>query len=299
MKQGSFIFLIVCFSYMVSAEWFSSEMSIEEKIKLTHQIKEQFMRNAPLVQTGRRSSYKKRQVVAGGFPSRRDYRNIKMILGLPLENRKQSLSNYDSSKVFIVLKHLVFSNKEKMPIRWKALTSLARLYPEQSFPLVQKSLRSSLWFLRNAGLIAMEILDPEEGVRWAGQLLNDPALIVRTAAVSMIKKHKAGQYKFHLLQKLNAPDSFHKNRSLWIRHHIVSTLVDFCEPGEEKMFVSFLQDPDERLHPSAITALEKITGKTFRYSDEKKEVRAKAQTQMWISWWSDFHSDKKDSAASL
>jgi len=148
-------------------------------------------------------------------------------------------------------------------------------------------------------LIAMEILDPKEGVRRAGLLLNDPSLIVRTAAVNMIKKHKAGQYKFHLLQKLNAPDSFHNNRSLWIRHHIVSALADFCEPGEEKMFISFLQDPDERLQSAAITALEKITGKTFRYSDEKKEVMAKIQTQKWISWWSDFHYNNKDSASSL
>ncbi len=280
-------------SFSVGAQWFSEEMSLKDKIEFTRQLKEQFMQKPASDQ--RKKQYKRNNVTGSSSiaTQKKDYHNIKMILDLPLKNRIQALSKY-GSKGFVILSRLVFSGEEKMPVRWKALVSLARLYPEKSLPLVQKALRSPVWFLRNAGLIAMEIINPTEGVRWAGHFLNDSSLVVRTAAVNMIKKHKASQYKVQLIGKLNASDSFYKNKSLWIRHHIASALADFCEPGEEKMFISFLQDPDERLHPSAIGALEKLTGKTFRASDDEEKTRdiarekvVKTQKQMWISWWSE------------
>lgn len=285
------VLVFLGFSYQVKADWFSKEMNLKERIELTRQIGKQSKKNAILNQGYKRNQYKQKTIIR--TPShilKKDQHNIKMILNLPLQNRIQSLSNY-GPKSFTILKNFVSSEKEKMPVRWKALVSLARLYPNKSLPIVQKSLGSTIWFLRNAGLIAMEIINPKESVRWAGQLLNDPSLIVRTASVNMIRKHKARQYKMQLIEKLNAPDSFYKNRSLWIRHHIASTLADFYEPGEEKMFISFLRDPDERLHPPAIAALERLTGKTFHASDEE-ESEIKKQKKMWISWWSDSHNNK-------
>lgn len=290
MKMGIAVFFILFFSYWGKGESFSQDLSLKEKIKLVRQIRKQVMKN-PFVDTSPQGNRYKKNVAIPSLIPKKDHHNIRMMLGLPLKNREQALSNYRLDS-FLVLKHFVFSDKEAMPIRWKALISVARLYPKKSFPLVQRALRSSVWFLRNAGLIAMEIIDHRAGLRWAGDFLNDPSLVVRTAAVSMIKKHKASQYKIRLLGKLNAPDSFYKNKSLWIRHHIVSALAVFCEPGEEKMFISFLRDPDERLYPSAIAALEKLTGKTFRpFDTERKEV-AKTQKQMWIGWWSETHYDK-------
>lgn len=281
--------IVFFISFSAGAQWFSKEMTLEEKIQFTRQLREQFMQNpAP----NQRQQERKATSPSSTVVQKTDYQNIKMILDLPLKNRIQALSDY-GSRGFVILSRFVFSDKEKMPIRWKALISLARLYPEKSLPMVKKALHSSVWFLRNAGLIAMEIINPKESVRWAGQFLNDPSLVVRTAAVTMIKKHKASQYKMQLIGKLNAPDSFYKNKSLWIRHHIASALADFCEPGEEKMFISFLQDPDERLHSPAIGALEKLTGKTFRAADKEKtrdiaeEKGVKTQKQMWISWWSE------------
>ena len=298
MKIRAVLFLL-CVSlfscWAVAADLFSPNLTLKEKIKLTRQIREQMTRQIYSDTRYSKNQHKKNTVNRSGSHlhiSQKDSHNIRMILSLPLKNRKQALSNYGLSS-FAILTKLVLSNKEAMPVRWKALTSLARLYPEKSRPLVLMALRSSKWFLRNAGLIAMEIMDPKEGLRWAGDFLDDPSLIIRTAAVDMIKKHKANQYKIHLLAKLNAPDSFHKNTSLWIRHHIVSALADFYEPGEEKMFISFLRDPDKRLHNSAILALEKLTGKTFRSTDKKQKLLAKTQKSMWINWWSEAGYNKK------
>ncbi|MYE07839.1 MAG: HEAT repeat domain-containing protein [Oligoflexia bacterium] len=257
---------------------------------IVRQIREQVRKNSSSHKANKPYGLKKQSSSLTSLLSVKDYRNIRMILGLPLENRKEALSHYGPTG-FIILKQLIFSNKETMPIRWKALTSLSRLYPEKSRSIVLRALRDSTWFLRNAGLISMEIIDLKEGIRWAGHLLNDSSLIVRTAAVSMIKKHKASQYKIQLLEKLHAPDSFYKNKSLWIRYHIVSALADFCEPGEEKMFISFLQDVDEKLHPPAISALEKLTGKKFPTSNSDSKTIA-SETKMWIQWWTKLTSHK-------
>ena len=314
---GIFIFLFCFPFYTNGTNWFSSKMenrALKEKIQIHRQIRKQ-IQNEKLSSTQKKSSSaqkkssstqkqqyssirnrskknKKQNHRSLSYFKEKDLRNIKMILDLPLKNRKQALINYGSIS-FSILKYFVFSKKEQMPIRWKALTSLARVYPENSLLVVQKALQSSVWFLRNAGLIALEIINPKESVRQAGEFLNDPSLVVRTAAVGILKKHKASQYKIHLLEKLNAPDSFHKLRSLWIRHHIVSALAEFAEPGEERMFINFLQDPDERLHQHAISALEKLTGKTFRFAKNRQETSEKQQKQKWISWWAE---DRYDSA---
>ncbi len=274
------LIVFLCFPGLTgkaTAREFSSNMSIEDKIKLTRQIREQMV-----ALPSSSLSDKQQNIVKGpksAPPSTADNRNIKMILNLPLENRKEALSRYPAD-VFVVLQRLVFSNKEKMPIRWKALTSLARLYPERSRRTVLKALNHPLWFLRNAGLIAMESIHTKESLRWAGRFLNDPSLIVRTAAVKLIQKHKARQYKFQLLEKLNAPDSFYKNQSLWIRRHIVSALSDFCDPGEEQLFISLLKDPDKTLHPFAVSALEKLKALPPSY-DVKRNPSA--QKSKWIS----------------
>ncbi len=217
--------------------------------------------------------------------SQKDAEHIKEILKLPPDNRVALLQNYGSS-AFVVLRSFVFSNQLSMQIRWHSLVSLAQTYPHTSVSVVESALRSSTWFLRNAGLIAMEFINIEQALHWAGELLNDPALVVRTAAVKMIRKHKASQYKYLLAHKLNAEDSFYKDKSLWIRHHIVYALADFSLPGEEQFFISLLRDEDRRLYPPAIIALEKLTQKSFRSTGRGKQRSSERQKYQWMSWWS-------------
>ncbi len=223
------------------------------------------------------------------FISSKEKENIVVILKLPLENRKQALKTYDG-RTFTILKTLATNKKENIGFRWKSLTSLARIYPKKSYPIIQSALKSSNCLIRNAGLVSMEIINPEKSLEWAGYFLDDSSLIVRTAAVDLIKKLRAEKYKIQLMEKLNAPDSFYKNKSLWIRHHIVSALVDFSEPGEEKFFVFLLHDEDPRIHSPAIAALEKLTGETFDLPEKTKNI-TKTKKQMWISWWSENRLD--------
>ena len=217
--------------------------------------------------------------------SERDKERVKMILQLPSKNRVALLRNYGSIS-FVVLRSFVFSNHLPMQQRWHALMSLTHAYPQGAADVVESALQSSVWFLRNAGLIAMESINIERALYWAGELLNDPALVVRTAAVKMIRKHKASQFKYLLVHKLNAEDSFYKDKSLWIRHHIVYALADFSESGEESFFISLLNDEDERLYPPSIIALEKLTQTSFRSTEIGKQRSNDRQKHQWLSWWS-------------
>ena len=281
--QTNFLFFILFFGFSAYALSQQAEKSIQPK------------KPQSLAIAGKtRPAGLKKRVGAFSPLARRELENIRLILNLPLENRKQALSHY-GPKTFRLLKALLVSKRESMPIRWKALTSLARLYPHQSLPLVRGALRSSTWFLQNAGLIAMEIIEPKRAVVWANHFLNARSLVVRTAAVDMIKKHGARQYKARLLEKLNAPDSFYKKKSLWIRAHIVSALSALSDPGEEALFISFLQDSDERLHIQAILALEKLTGRSFRPSSKGSDLLAQVQKHKWLDWWakSDYDSNIK------
>jgi len=242
--------------------WMSgSRLTKDDRIEIIQQIK------MDIQQHQQNQNRNEAPLITSPSPSGRRFsnssiQNIKMILQLPQDNRIQALNQY-GPKSFPLLKELFFNKKETLNIRWISLTSMARLYPKDSLPLISGALKSSVWFLRNVGLVALEIVDPPQAVRWAGRLLNDPSLVVRTAAVQMIQKHKAREYKAQLQEKLNAKDSFLKNESLWIRHHIVSTLASFAQPGEEHYFIPLLQDQDTRVQHSAIRALEKITGKKY------------------------------------
>ncbi len=194
-------------------------------------------------------------------PSVRDIKNIRMILSLPLPNRLQTLSTYHSSpqKVFLSLKFLLSSQKESITTRWACLTAMARLYPEKSKKITLRALKSSSWFLRNAGLLALEITHPQKSVKWALHLLKtDPSLVVRTAAVRLIARQGKGEHNQLLKQKLNASDSFYQGQSLWIRHHIVWTLSLYAKEEDKEFFTSLLKDPDQRVIDAATFALKKI-----------------------------------------
>ena len=244
--------------------WMSgSQLTNDDKIQIIQQIKAEVQNHHQKEKTTPDTTPPPTQsVLTHSDFSDSDIQNMRLILQLPQENRVQALRE-SGLKSFPLLKKLFFNKKETMNIRWISLTSMARLYPKQSLPIINNSLKSPVWFLRNAGLVSLEIIDPPKAVKWAGRLLKDPSLIIRTAAVNLIQKHKASEYKTQLQKKLNAKDSFLKNESLWIRHHIVSALATFAKAGEEPFFVSLLDDKDTRVQHSAVRALEKITGKKF------------------------------------
>lgn len=194
------------------------------------------------------------------------------ILRQPLENRIESLSQKNSQSRE-QLEQLAFDSSQRLDTRWRAVTALGRVYPKESRPTLEKALRSPEWFMRNAALVVLPYADRSWAVNWARVLVHDPALVVRTAAVQVIRKLRATEAEALLWEKLYSSENFRGGQSLWIRRHILETLKEFnSTPGQNPVqakakaaqFRAVLQDKDTSLHALAKSALQKIESKNTR-----------------------------------
>lgn len=166
------------------------------------------------------------------------------------------------------LASIAFDDKLTVKTRWRALMALAVSQEERSLSYLEEAVRSKDWFMRDAGLMAMGQIAPERALYWARRMIHDPALVVRTTAVSIFKER--GQHiDIPLLwEQLNHKINFKKRQSLWIRHHIVTALARLSSPIDLPKFMPLLDDSDPRVRRSTIVALENLTGEKPKYKEQ-------------------------------
>ncbi len=156
------------------------------------------------------------------------------------------------------LRTIAFNQKLPVDSRWKALTTLARIADKESLPDLERAVQSPDWFMRDAALQSLEKVSPEQAKRWARLLTSDPALVVRTSAVNVLKHLNDRDSSDMLWEKLYSAQNYRGTQSLWVRRHIVETLSNFAKKGEEGKFKKILTDKDKSLHKPALVALVKI-----------------------------------------
>ena len=183
--------------------------------------------------------------------------SIQRVLKLPPHQRFEIFKK-QGSKSFKILEKIFLSKKSDPSLKWQALMSMARLSPKKSQKYINLSLESKNWFLKNAGLIALEIVDSEKALQTAARLLHHPSLILRTASVEVIKRQKARQYKNILREKLYAKENFRNGKSLWIRYTILQTLSEFSNTKDKKFFTQLLSDSDPRIAALAEKTLRRL-----------------------------------------
>jgi HEAT repeat protein len=171
------------------------------------------------------------------------------------------------------LERVAFDANAPLEARWRAVTTVGRLYHDHNQEFMEKAMRSSDWYMRNAAIIVAPYSQRQWAVRWAKALLDDPALIVRTAAVEAIRQMGAKEAEDKLWQKLYSSENYHRGDSLWIRRHIAEALAEFGSSGDEAKFIRILGDRDKSLHPIAMRALRRITVHDF------------ATAEQWTTWW--------------
>ena len=176
------------------------------------------------------------------------------VLDLPLESRIKFFKK-STRRSFAYLSFIFESKKYSDEVKWKALMAMVRLDSKRSKPYVKKALQHRSWYFKNAGLVAMEILDPHIAVIYARRFLEHPSLILRTASVEVIRRQKAYQYKSVLKEKLYAKENYRNNVSLWIRPYIVQALVEFSNPEDQYFFTKLLKDSDSQIQSMAFKAL--------------------------------------------
>lgn len=203
---------------------------------------------------------------------------VKAILQMPFDNRQLLLSEHSMSSS--LLEEIVLDSKEHYEVRWDAMTALAHFYPEKAAIFIDNSIHHKEWFIRNNALLALEKISPERAHKAAKILLEDRAMVVRAAAVRVIKNLSFKDLKTNLWEEFFHPRNKRKDQSLWIRDDLIETLVYFTEPGDEDIWIRVLKKEDTRFYMKAIQALEKITGLSFGQKNESLDYKR----FYWMNW---------------
>lgn len=195
----------------------------------------------------------------GPKPSSSTLTSALELLRLPGENRR-SVVQVQGDKLYPRFIEIAFSESQPMSLRWRALMAAGEARGAKAIPDIAKAGASSQWFMRNAALIAMSEVSPEEGRKLAQKLIKDKALVVRSAAVEVLEKSPTPEVRELLWEELNQSYNFKNAQSLWIRHQIVGVLAKKPLDRELRTFAELLSDKDARVHLPAVRGLEKLTG---------------------------------------
>lgn len=199
------------------------------------------------------------------------------LLTLPGENRIRIFQQTGTD--LKTLEPIAFDESAHHDLRWRALTAMAYAKDPQTSSVLERALKSNHWFMRNAALIALMKVDRVKAESWSEKLLEDPSLIVRTAAVKNLTDLRSTSAQASLWRALDDRRNFRGQKSLWIRRHILEALAENSAPGDEMKFVSVLQTTDSELYPAAIKGLNRLA------ADQVKNGTIKEQRQSWLAWW--------------
>lgn len=201
------------------------------------------------------------------------------VLDLPFENRIAALRMQGPSG-YKNLRAIMFDPKSKIDSRWRSTMAVGRIGGKLSLPELERATKADVWELRSAALTAVARFDHVTASKWSKSLLKDKALLVRLTAVDTLETIQDRSATAQLWAELENRQNFKRNQSLFIRRRIVEALAKLEKQGSEAKFVALLEDQDAKLHPAAIAALERLTGRSLgRPADPLARRRA-----LWQQW---------------
>lgn len=157
------------------------------------------------------------------------------------------------------LRELAFDSGQPMKTRWKAFMLYTQVKQKASFPIIKKALLSKTWYMRSAGLTALQKIDRQAAKKWAYSKLNqDPALLVRMKAFEILKNDSDPKIKALFWKKLHSKENVHKNKSLWIRSDLAKALMKLSDANDSAKWARLLYDQDEKIRKVAALALGRI-----------------------------------------
>ncbi len=187
---------------------------------------------------------------------------VEELLTLPEANRK-IIAGMQPKNFYSKVVDVAFDVQKPMSLRWKALMLASDLGKKSAYQDLLKASRSKEWFMRNAALVALKDQDDELSFQVAKKLIQDRALVVRSAAVEVVAQSSDAGARTLLWEELNKKYNFKNTSSLWIRSQIAEALANRPDTLEKNKFMALLSDKDSKVHPAAVVALEKMTGKVL------------------------------------
>lgn len=180
--------------------------------------------------------------------------SILLFLSVSLSHGSINTNQYSN------FKKTAFSDQADMKQRWKALVELSKIPHKDRQKDLLKASKSQVWFMRNAALLAINEINKVEGRKVAIQLLDDPSLVVRSAAVDVLAKHiqSSPEVRQVLWKEFQDKQNIVKNRSLWIRPQILKHLAEAPITTEAEQFAGLASHSDNEIREIAGSALKKI-----------------------------------------
>jgi hypothetical protein len=172
-----------------------------------------------------------------------------------------------------------------MSQRWGALLKAADLARREQIAEIQKFSQANEWYMRNASLVALQKADLKSALTTAKVLVQDKALVVRSAAVDVLANNLDSKTKNLLKGELNKAYNFNRKSSLWIREQIVEKLAAVARIEDRDFFVKNLNDSDKKVALISAQALEKITGRPVNPTEQTqylKKWKALAEANRWL-----------------
>lgn len=172
-----------------------------------------------------------------------------------------------------------------MSKRWSALVKAADLAQQGQIAEIQSFAKASEWYMRNASLVALQKADLKSALNTAKVLVQDKALVVRSAAVDVLAIKLDNENKNVLKNELNKAYNFNRKSSLWIREQIVEKLAEVAQIEDRSFFVKNLNDTDKKVALISAQALEKITGRPVNSTEQTqylKKWKALAESNRWL-----------------
>ena len=178
------------------------------------------------------------------------------------------------------LRKISFSDQYSVKLRWKAFMALTRIGGRDSLPEIEQALKSNDWFMRNAGLLALEQVHFMKAARRAKKIfVQDKALLVRSKAIEVLRNSPTRKTRQLMWRELYADKNYYRGKSLWIRNHIARFLADYGKKSDLKSFLELLQSDDledRDLKPLVLPAVERLLG-----IREKKNMGREARVAFW------------------
>lgn len=200
-------------------------------------------------------------------------------LQMPSSNRNKALKS-QGARSLSALQAISQDNRQSLTMRWRATTSLGRIYPKESLMFLTRLTDHSEWFMRNASLLALQVASPATAISAAEKLLTDKSLIVRTAAVQVLVDLKATQSKPKLWEALNSKQNFRGEESLWVRQHIMKALAQNSQQQDLSRFTKALNDRDLKVQLWAMHGLERLT----KNQELHQGLTFQERKNKWLAW---------------
>lgn len=158
-----------------------------------------------------------------------------------------------------------------MSIRWQSLIKAAEEANSQQISEIAAFAKSNDWFMRNAALVALEKINTGYAIDQAKVLVQDKALVVRSAAVDMLAKKNTLEIRRIFAAELAKPYNFSGRQSLWIRPQIMKALTQAASSDDRQFMARYLFDTDKKVAALSAAGLERISSIRF---DEKNKVQS-------------------------